>query len=105
MAGQQPLRSLSLQFDNPRRYQGSMLLTLRNADNSTSVFPITGSDIQDNDYFAFPMEGKTPVSGTLTTLGNDSASLIGVSGPDIDTATCAIYELMDGTTLTPLGCS
>ena len=105
MAGQQPLRSLAIQFDNPRLYDGSMLLTIRNADNSTSQFPLVGSDIRDNEYMAFPMEGKTPVSGTLTTFGGDSASVIGVSGPDVDTATCAVYELMDGTKLTPFGCS
>lgn len=105
MAGQQPLRSLAIQFDNSRLYTENMLLTLRNADNSTSQFLFKGSDVHDNDYVAFPLNGKTPISGTVTSFGNDSATVIEVSGPDVDTATCAIYELMDGTRLTPAGCS
>jgi hypothetical protein len=105
MAGQQPLRSLAIQFDNSRLYQENMLLTLRNSDNSTSQFLFKGSDVHDNDYVEFPMDGKTPVSGAVTSFGNDSATVIGVSGPDVDTATCAIYELMDGKKLTVPGCS
>lgn len=105
MAGQQPLRSLAIQFDNSRLYPENMLLTLRNADNSTSQFLFKGSDVHDNDYVAFPLNGTTPIAGTVTSFGNDSATVIEVSGPDVDTATCAIYELMDGTRLTPAGCS
>jgi hypothetical protein len=104
MAGRQPLQSLAVQFDNPSISQGAMLLTVRNADGSTGVFPFSAADVHDNDYVAFPMEGKVPISAQVTSNGG-SLDTIEVRSPDTPPATCAIYELMDGTKLTVPGCS
>lgn len=105
MAGKQPLRSLAIQFDNPNTVKGVLRLSIKNADGSSMEFPFSADEFHDNDYVTFPMNGKIPVSGELSSLGGGLVWTIEVSSPDSSPATCAIYELMDGTFLTAPGCS
>lgn len=105
MSGRQPLKSLSIQFDNAQSVDGFFRLVLENTDGSTITLPFSSQDIRDNDYVTFPINGKIPDTGRIGSAGGWSLWTYEVASPDGFVATCAVYEFMDGTKLTVPGCS
>ncbi len=87
MSGQQPLRSLAIQFDVPYASNGGMRLSVKNADGSSSEIPFSSDGVHDNDYVTFPMNGKIPVSAELSSLGGGPLWPIEVKSPDGTLAT------------------